>query len=95
MKFDVHRSNYPASDLGELLTSIDASSHRAARQAADKAYPDTAVVVIPTPKPNAKLARATRRLQAANGTKRDTRSPPRGRRRDASPELDLPSPPRR
>jgi hypothetical protein len=77
MKFDVHRSKYPSSELGALLTTIDAVSHRAAKEAAETAFAGTSVVVVPHRTPSPALDRLRRRTSPAGVTKRDFR---RGRR---------------
>lgn len=63
MKFDVHRSKYPSSELGALLDTIEAVSHRAAREAAEQTFAGMAVVVVPHRRVAEKLAAAIRRLK--------------------------------
>lgn len=63
MKFDVHRSNYPGSDLGPFLSTLEASTHRQAQELAAEKYRAIAVVVVPHRKPNEKLERALRGLE--------------------------------
>lgn len=77
MKFDVHRSNYPSSELGPLLDTIEAANHRAAQEAAAAQFRGIAVVVTPHRPPNGLLDRLRRRAAARAATKRDFR---RGRR---------------
>lgn len=51
LRFEVYRSNYPSSALGERFDDIDATDHRAAKQLAARAHPGIAVVVLPARPP--------------------------------------------
>lgn len=51
MKFDVHRSKYPSSELGVWLAEIEAWSHREAQEKAAEQFRGMAVVVVHQLKP--------------------------------------------
>lgn len=77
LRFEVYRSNYPSSELGERFEDLHARDHRAAKQLAAEQHPGIQVVVLPS---SAARARAATPL-----TKHDSRRPAQGGRSRHSP----------
>lgn len=50
-RFEVYRSNYPSSELGERFDDVHARDHRAAKQLAAQQHPGIQVVVLPARRP--------------------------------------------
>lgn len=48
LRFEVYRSRYPSSELGERFDDVHARDHRAAKQLAADAHPGVHVVVLPS-----------------------------------------------
>lgn len=48
MRFEVYRSRYPSSELGERFDDVEARDHRAAKQLAAERHPGIQVVVLPS-----------------------------------------------
>jgi hypothetical protein len=48
LRFEVYRSNYPSSELGERFDDVEARDHRAAKHLAADQHPGIQVVVLPS-----------------------------------------------
>ena len=48
LRFEVYRSNYPSSELGERFDDVHAVGHRAAKALAAEQHPGIQVVVLPS-----------------------------------------------